>query len=124
MEKLLFAQMGGTYTQQGDYFLPDLIPPAQETGTIGVWGERRRRYLKEHHRVLYYNLLTSGRLQAHLADTEERAQGMFDRLTRQIAERQGVTEALKAADMMAWVRHMNNIRNKTVEIVNTELICL
>lgn len=101
--------MGGTYTRQGDYCLPNLALPSQEERHIGVWGERRRKYLKEHRRVLYYNLLTSGKLQAHLADVEEQAQEMFERLTKQMAEKQGATEALKAADMMAWVGRMNNI---------------
>ena len=122
MKKALFEQLGGTYTCQGDYFLPDLILPQQETRTIGVWGERRRKYLKEHRRVLYYNLLTSGKLQAHLADVEEQAQEMFERLTKQMAEKQGATEALKAADMMAWVGRMNNIRNATEEAIYNEII--
>ena len=122
MKKALFEQLGGTYTCQGDYFLPDLILPQQETRTIGVWGERRRKYLKEHRRVLYYNLLTSGKLQAHLADVEEQAQEMFERLTKQMAEKQGVTEALKAADMMAWAGRMNNIRNATEEAIYNEII--
>lgn len=122
MEKSLFTQMDRTYTRHGEYLLPDLIMPHQETRNIGVWGERRKRYLKEHHRVLYYNLLTSGKLQAHLADIEEQAQEMFERLTKQMAERQGVTEALKARDMMAWVRKMNNIHQSATEIVNNGLI--
>lgn len=117
MEKSLFEQMGGTYARQGDYLLPDLTLAAQDTRSIGVWGERRRKYLKEHHRVLYYNLLTIGKLHAHLADVEGQAQDMFERLTEQMAEKQGVTEALKSADMMAWVGKMNNIRacaNKSI----------
>ena len=122
MEKTLFEQMGGTYTRQGDYLLPDLSLVPQEDRHIGVWGERRRKYLKEHRRVLYYNLLTSGKLQAHLADVEEQAQEMFERLTKQMAEKQGATEALKAADMMAWVGRMNNIRNATEEAIYNEII--
>ena len=122
MEKTLFEQMGGTYTRQGDYLLPDLSLVPQEERHIGVWGERRRKYLKEHRRVLYYNLLTSGKLQAHLADVEEQAQEMFERLTKQMAEKQGATEALKAADMMAWVGRMNNIRNATEEAIYNEII--
>lgn len=122
MEKTVFEQFGGTYTRQGDYLLPDLSLAPQEGRSIGVWGERRRKHLKEHHRVLYYNLLTSGELQAHLADIEEQAQEMFERLTKQMAEKQGVTEALKANDMMAWVGHMNNIRNAAEEVINSDII--
>lgn len=122
MEKTLFEQVGGTYTRQGDYLLPDLSLVPQEERPIGVWGERRRKYLKEHRRVLYYSLLTSGKLQAHLADVEEQAQEMFERLTKQMAEKQGVTEALKVADMMAWVGRMNNIRNATEEAIYNEII--
>ena len=122
MEKSLFEQMDGTYTQQGDYLLPDLILPPQEARSIGVWGERRRRYLKEHHRVLYYNLLTGGKLEAHLADVEEQTKEMLERLTKQMAEDQGVTEALKATDMMAWVRKMNNIRDAAKEVINSDII--
>lgn len=124
MKKALFEQLGGTYTCQGDYFLPDLILPQQETRTIGVWGERRRKYLKEHHRVLYYNLLTSGKLQAHLADVEEQAQEMFERLTRQMTEKQGVTETLKASNMLAWARQLNNIRACANEIVINDIIAI
>lgn len=99
MKKSIFEQLCGAYTRQGDYLLPDLILPQQEARNIGVWGERWRRYLKEHHRVLYYNLLTSGKLYSHLADVEEQAQSTFERLTEYLAEKQGVTESLKAVDM-------------------------
>ena len=122
MEKSLFDQMGGTYTRQGDYCLPNLALPSQEERHIGVWGERRRKYLKEHRRVLYYNLLTSGKLQAHLADVEEQAQEMFEQLMKQMAERQGVTEVLKARNMMVWVGKMNNIRDAMEEVINSEII--
>ena len=118
MEKTLFEQMGGTYTRQGDYLLPDLSLVPQEERPIGVWGERRRKYLKEHRRVLYYSLFTSGNLHSHLADVEGQAQEMFE----QMAEKQGVTEALKAGDMMAWVRKMNNIRNAAEEAIYNEII--
>lgn len=122
MEKTLFEQLDGTYTRQGDYLLPDLTSAPQEERSIGVWGQRRRKYLKEHHRVLYYNLLTSGKLQSHLADVEEQAQEMFDRLTGQMAEKQGVTKAVKASDMMAWVGKMNNIRSAVEEVIYNEII--
>ena len=118
-----FEQLGGTYTQVGDYLLPDLLLPAEkETGNIGVWALRHKRYLKQHHKVLYYNLLTSGKLHSHLADTEEQAQQLFLRLVKELAEKEGVTEKLKAENAMLWVRQMNNIRNRATEIVNNEVI--
>ena len=123
MTDTLFEQLGGTYTQQGDYLLPNLTLPAEkETGNIGVWALRHKRYLKQHHKVLYYNLLTSGKLDSHLADIEEQAQQLFLRLLEELAEKEGVTEQLKAADPMVWVRQMNNIRNRATEIVNNEVI--
>ena len=119
----LFEQLGGTYTQVGDYLLPDLsLPVENEAGNIGVWALRHKRYLKQHHKVLYYNLLTSGELHSHLADIEERAQQLFLRLVKELAEKEGVTEQLKAADQMAWVGRMNNIRNQATEIVNEEVV--
>lgn len=123
MTDTLFEQLGGTYTQQGDYLLPNLALPAEkETGNIGVWALRYKRYLKQHHKVLYYNLLTSGKLHSHLADTEEQAQQLFLRLVKELAEKEGVTEQLKAADQMKWMRKMNNIRNRAAEMVNNEVI--
>ena len=123
MTDTLFEQLGGTYTQQGDYLLPNLALPAEkETGNIGVWALRHKRYLKQHHKVLYYNLLTSGKLHSHLADTEEQAQQLFLRLVKELAEKEGVTEQLKAVDNMVWVRRMNNIRNRAAEMVNNEVI--
>ena len=123
MTDTLFEQLGGTYTQQGDYLLPNLtLPVEKETGNIGVWALRHKRYLKQHHKVLYYNLLTSGKLHSHLADTEEQAQQLFLRLVKEYAEKEAVTEQLKAADPMVWVRQMNNIRNRATEIVNNEVI--
>lgn len=123
MTKTLFEQLGGTYTQVGDYLLPDLSLPAEkETGNIGVWALRHKRYLKQHHKVLYYNLLTSGKLHSYLADTEEQAQALFFRLVKEYAEKEGVTEQLKATDQMAWVRKMNNIRECVKEIINKALI--
>lgn len=119
----LFEQLGGTYTQVGDYLLPDLSLPAEkEPGNIGVWALRHKRYLKQHHKVLYYNLLTSGKLDSYLADIEEQAQRLFLRVVNELAEKEGVTEQLKAADQMKWVRKMNNIRNRAIEVVNCEVI--
>ena len=109
--KSIFEQIGGAYTLQGYYRLPNLTLPAEDERPIGVWGQRRLRYLKQHHKVLYYNLLTSGKLHSHLADTEEQAQALFSRLVKEFAEKEGVTEQLKTANLMAWVRHMNNIRS-------------
>ena len=125
MTDTLFEQLGGTYTQQGDYLLPNLTLPAEkETGNIGVWALRHKRYLKQHHKVLYYNLLTSGKLDSHLADIEEQAQQLFLRLVKELAEKEGVTEQLKAADQMAWVRRMNNTRSRATEIVVKEINCI
>ena len=120
--KSLFEKSGGTYTMQGDYRLPNLTLPAEDERPIGVWGQRRLRYLKQRHKVLYYNLLTSGKLHSHLADIEEQAQTFFSRLVKEYAEKGGVTEQLKAADQMAWVRRMNNIRSQVIEYVGKELI--
>lgn len=123
MTDTLFEQLGGTYTQVGNYLLPNLSLPAEkEPGHIGVWALRHKRYLKQHHKVLYYNLLTSGKLHSHLADIEEQAQQLFLRLVRELAEKEGVTEQLKSTDQMAWVRKMNNIRNRAAEMVNNEVI--
>lgn len=122
MKKTIFEEMGGTYTQIGDYFLPDLKLPEEETKPIGIWGQRHRRYLKEHKRAIYTTLLTSGKLNVYLADIDEQAEKMFFRLVKQMAKRESVTEQLKAADQMAWVGTMNNIRSRTTEMVNAELI--
>ncbi len=122
MAKTIFEEMGGTYTQVGDYLLPDLKLPEEEQQSIGVWGQRHRRYLKEHRRATYAALLTNGRLNSYLADIDRQAEELFSRLVKQMAETEGVTEALKAADPMEWVGRMNNVRNKAMEIVNGELI--
>ena len=123
MTDTLFEQFGGTYTQVGNYLLPNLSLPAEkEPGNIGVWALRHKRYLKQHHKVLYYNLLTSGKLHSHLADIEEQAQQLFLRLVKELAEKEGVTEQLKSADQMAWVRQMNNIRERATEVVNSEVV--
>ena len=123
MEKTLIEQMGGTYTQQGDYVLPNLILPA-ENQSIGIWGQRHARYLKQYHKILYYNLLTNRKLDSYLADIDKQAEEMYFRLVKQMAEREGVTEQLKAENQMEWVRRMNNIRNIAAEIVNHELILI
>lgn len=120
--KSLFEQSGGTYTIQGNYRLPNITLPAENERPIGVWGQRRLRYLKQHHKVLYYNLLTSGKLHSHLADTEEQAQTLFSRLLKEYAEKEGVTEQLKAADQMAWVRQMNNIRELAIAFINENIV--
>ena len=122
MANTIFEQTGGTYTMQGDYCLPDLTLPAEEERLIGVWAQRRRQYLKQHHKILYCNLLTSGKLHSHLADVEEEAQTLFLRLVKEYAEREGVTEQLKAENQMEWVHRMNNIRERVNEVVNTEMI--
>lgn len=122
MAKTIFEQMGGTYTIQGDYCLPDLTIQPEEERPIGVWAQRRLRYLKQHHKILYYNLLTSGKLRSHLADVEQDAQSLFLRLVKQYAERKDVTEQLKAKNPMEWVRRMNNIRERVNEVVNAEMI--
>ena len=119
MTKTIFEQMGGTYTQVGDYYLPDLKLPEEETqANIGVWGMRHKRYLKQNHKVRYYNLLTSGKLNSYLADIEQQAQDLFLRLVKDLAEKENITEELKATDMMLWVRNMNNIRNRATEKVD------
>ena len=120
--KSIFEQSGGTYTMQGDYRLPNLTLPAEEERPIGVWGQRRLRYLKQHHKVMYYNLLTSGKLHSRLADTEEQAQVLFSRLVKEYADKEGATKQHKATDQMAWVRKMNNIRERATEIVNAKVV--
>ena len=122
MAKTIFEQMSGTYTMHGDYCLPNLILPGKEERPIGVWGQRRLRYLKHHHKILYYNLLTSGKLHSHLADVEEEAQSLFYRLVNEYAKREGVTEQLNTENPMEWIRRMNNIRNRAAEATHTDLI--
>lgn len=122
--KSIFEQIGGAYTLQGYYRLPNLTLPAEDERPIGVWGQRRLRYLKQHHKVLYYNLLTSGKLHSHLADTEQQAQALFSRLVKEYAEKESVNEQLKATDPMKWVRRMNNIRERATEVVNSEVVLI
>lgn len=118
----LFKQLGGTYTMQGDYRLPNLIVEETDTRPIGVWGQRRLHYLKHHRKVLYYNLLTSGKLNSHLADIEEQAQKLFDRLTTDLAVKESITEQLKGTDQMKWVQKMNNIRERVIETVYSNVV--
>ena len=120
--KSIFEQQGGTYTMQGDYRLPNLLQPTEEERPIGVWGQRRLNYLKHHRKVLYYNLLTSGKLLSHLADVEEQAQDLFSRLVKEYAEKEGITEQLKATDQMKWVQRMNNIRERVTEAVYFDVV--
>ena len=123
MANTIFEKQGGTYTQVGDYMLPDLLPAEEEKkANIGAWAMRHKRYLKQNHKVFYYNLLTSGKLNSYLADIEQQAQQLFLRLVKDLAEKEDVTEELKATGMILWVQRMNNIRNRATEIVNAELI--
>lgn len=120
--KSIFEQQGGTYLMQGDYRLPNLIPPTEEERHIGIWGQRRLNYLKHHRKVLYYNLLTSGKLHSHIADIEEQAQNLFSRLVKKHAKKEGITEQLKATDQMKWVQKMNNIRERVTETVYSDVV--
>lgn len=123
MENRIYNEKNGLwYELQGDYYLPCLTLPEQEEVEVGVWGQHRGQYLRQHHRVLYYNLLTSGKLNSHLAEINQQAEDMFLRLVDQLAEQEGVTEKHKVQNQMLWVQRMNNIRNRAMEIVNTELI--
>ena len=123
MANTIFEKQGGTYTQASDYMLPDLLLAEEEKeANIGFWGMRHKRYLKQNHKVRYYNLLTSGKLNSYLADIEQHAQDLFLRLVKELAEKENVTEKLKSTDMMLWVQKMNNIRNRATEIVNADII--
>ena len=120
MEKSAFERMNGTYRQEGDYFLPNLAVP--ESVPIGIWGQRRRHYLREHRKALYNTLLLSGKLNSHLAGINQQANDMFSQLVEQMAEQEGITEQLKADSQMEWVGRMNNIRSAVEEMVTTEII--
>ncbi len=120
--KSIFEQQGGTYTMQGDYRLPNLLPLTEEERPIGVWGQRRLHYLKHNRKVLYYNLFTSGKLHSHLADVEEQAQDLFYRLVKEYAEKEGITEQLKVTDQMKWVQRMNSIRGRVIETVCSDVV--
>ena len=123
MEKRIYNEQTGIgYTLQGDYYLPDLKLPEQEDKPIGLWGQRHLKHIKQHRKILYINLLTSSKLNGYLADLNEQAEDMFVRLVKQMAEREGVTEQLKADSQMEWVARMNNIRSRATEIVNDDII--
>ena len=123
MDKYIYDDKNGLwYELQGDYYIPCLILPAEKEQSIGLWGQRHLRYLKEHRRNTYTTLLTSGRLNVYLADIDGQAEELFSLLVKQMAEREGVTEKLKEENQVLWVGQINNIRNRAAEIVNTELI--
>ena len=123
MENRIYDERNGLwYERQGDYYLPCLAVPEQQP--VGVWGERHRRYLRERKHAVYSGLLTSGKLDAYLADIDRQAGAMFARLMNEMAQREGITEGLKAADQMAWVGAMNGIRQRAMEVVNSDLICV
>ena len=123
MDKYIYDEKSGLwYELQGDYYLPCLKLPKEESRHIGVWGQRHLRYLKQHRKVLYSELLISGKLNDYLADLNEQAEALFSRLVKQLSEKEGVTEALKAENQMLWVQRMNNIRSAAMEIVTNDLI--
>lgn len=123
MEKYIYDEKTGiSYTLQGDYYLPDIALSTEEQQPVGLWGQRHLRYIKQHRKVLYTNLLTSGKLNSYLTNIDKQAEEMFFRLVKQMTEREGVTEQLKADNQMEWVARMNNIRSRSTEIVNTDLI--
>ena len=120
MEKSYFEQMGCTYNQEGDYLLPDQMPP--ESACVGIWGQRRRHYLKTYREPIYTALFLSGELDSHLSEVDQQAEEMFSQLVKQMVEQEGITEQLKVDHQMEWVGRMNNIRNRATEIINLELI--
>lgn len=123
MDKYIYDEKNGLwYELQGDYYLPCLKLPEEPEVHIGIWGQRHRRYLKSHRRALYTSLLTSGKLNDYLTDLNEQAEAMFSRLVKQLSEKEGITEGLKAENQMLWVQRMNNVRNVAMEIVSSELI--
>ena len=122
MAKTIFEEMGGAYIRVGDYFLPDLKLPETETQSIGIWGQRHLRYLKEYHRLTYINLLTSGKLNVYLADIDRQAQEHFEMLTEQMKQAQSIKECLKEENALEWIGRVNNIRACAMEIVEREII--
>ena len=123
MKKHIYDEKNGiSYTLQGDYYLPDIALSTEEQQPVGIWGQRHLRYIRQHRKVLYTNLLTSGKLNGYLSDLDKQAEDMFSRLVKQMAEREGVTERLKAENQMAWVGRLNNICNRAMETVNRDII--
>lgn len=123
MDKYIYDENKGLwYELQGDYYIPCLTLPAKKERPIGIWGQRHKRYLKEHRKATYTTLLTSGKLNSYLADIDEQAEEMFSRLVMQMAEQQGITEQMKAENQMVWVGRMNNIRSSVTELINAEII--
>ena len=122
MKKTIFEEIGGTYIRHGDYLIPCLTLPEEEQRFIGVWGQRHKRYLKEHKEAVYITLLTSGRLNSYLADIEEQAQERFERIVEQMKQAHGITERLKSENQMEWVARMNNLQSCAREIVDKEMI--
>ncbi|WP_027088807.1 TnpV protein [Thomasclavelia saccharogumia] len=122
MAKSIFEEMGGTYHEENGYLIPDLTLPTEEEKPIGIWGQRHLRYIKEHKRLFYVNLLTSGKLNSYLAEINVQAEELFFRLVKQLAEKEGITEELKSTNPMTWIGAMNNIQARTREIVYTDII--
>ena len=123
MEKVIYDEKNGLwYELQGDYYIPCIKLPEKEQQPIGIWGQRHLRYIKQNRKVLYLNLLTSGKLNSYLVEIDQQAEDMFFRLVKQMAEREGVSETLKAENQMEWVQRINSIRNLAIEIVNTGII--
>lgn len=120
MERSVFEQMGGTYHQDGDYLLPNLTAP--ESVSVGVWGQRHLRYIREHRKALYVGLQLSSELDSYLANIDQQAEEMFSQLVKQMEEQEGITEQFKTENQMEWVGRMNNIRNRATEVVNNELV--
>ena len=123
MEKVIYDEKNGLwYELQGDYYIPCIKLQEKEQQPIGIWGQRHLRYIKQNRKVLYLNLLTSGKLNSYLVEIDQQAEDMFFRLVKQMAEREGVSETLKAENQMEWVQRINSIRNRAIEIVNTGII--
>lgn len=123
MEKVIYDEKNGLwYELQGDYYIPCIKLPEKEQQPIGIWGQRHLRYIKQNRKVLYLNLLTSGKLNSYLVEIDQQAEDMIFRLVKQMAEREGVSETLKAENQMEWVQRINSIRNRAIEIVNTGII--